>query len=138
MLIGLFTGSPGWKKPSRKVTTKPQPKHSASLRGSACAFPTAGQKECSRRYAMDEPAQHGYSVADLSRRWKIGSDKIRAFLRRGELIGVNVAMNLCGRPQWRITPESVTLFEKRRTSAPPPKPERKRLRVEQEIDFYPD
>jgi hypothetical protein len=42
------------------------------------------------------------------------------------LVGVNIATNLCGRPQWRITPESVELFERRRSSAPPPKPQRRR------------
>jgi hypothetical protein len=80
--------------------------------------------------------QDGYTVADLCRRWKVGADKIRGFLRRGELVGVNVATNLSGRPQWRITRESVEQFEKRRTSAPPPKPPR-RKRQPHFVDYYP-
>ena len=80
----------------------------------------------------------GYSVADLCRRWKIGPDKIRAFLRRGELVGVNVATRLSGKPQWRITPESVERFERRRSSEPPPKPARRPRRRPDQIDFYPD
>jgi hypothetical protein len=79
----------------------------------------------------------GYSVADLCRRWKVGADKIHGFLRRGELVGVNVATNLSARPQWRITRESVELFEQRRTSAPLPKLRRRRGRQAQEVDFYP-
>jgi hypothetical protein len=79
----------------------------------------------------------GFSVADLARRWKVGPDKIHGFLRRGELIGVNLATNLCGRPQWRITPESVRAFEERRTSAPPAKPARRRKRTVA-VDYYPD
>jgi hypothetical protein len=75
-------------------------------------------------------------VADLCRRWKVGADKIRAFLRRGELVGVNVATNLSARPQWRITLESVELFERRRSSAPPPKPPRRR-RQRVPVDYYP-
>ena len=47
---------------------------------------------------MSDSCPQGYSVADLCRRWKVGPDKIRAFLRRGELIGVNVATNLSARP----------------------------------------
>ncbi len=86
--------------------------------------------------AYDAP-QAGYTVADLCRRWKVGADKIRTFLRRGELVGVNVATNLSGRPQWRIIRESVEQFEKRRTSAPPPKPPR-RKRQPQLIDYFPD
>jgi hypothetical protein len=80
----------------------------------------------------------GYSVADLCRRWKVGTDKIRVFLHRRELVGVNVATNLSGRPQWRITPESVELFERRRCSVPLPKTPRRNRRQAQEIDYYPD
>jgi hypothetical protein len=72
-------------------------------------------------------AERGYSIADLSRRWKIGSDKIRSFLRRGELIGIKVASDPAGRPQWRITQASVEAFERRRSSAPAPKPARRRM-----------
>jgi hypothetical protein len=93
--------------------------------------------DLSDRAGVSDVPQGGYTVADLCRRWKVGADKIRGFLRRGELIGVNVATNLTGRPQWRITPESVERFEKRRTSAPPPKPQR-RKRQPQLIDYYPD
>jgi hypothetical protein len=83
------------------------------------------------------PHAAGYTVADLCRRWQVGADKVRAFLRRGELIGFNVATNLSGKPQWRITPQSVEQFEKRRTSAPPPKPPPRRKRTTV-VDYYPD
>jgi hypothetical protein len=76
-------------------------------------------------------------VADLCHRWKVGPDKIRGFLRRGELVGVNLATTLAGKPQWRITPESVEQFERRRSSAPLPKPTRRRRRAET-LDYYPD
>jgi hypothetical protein len=79
----------------------------------------------------------GFSVADLCRRWKVGPDKIHGFLRRGELVGINVATNLSGKPQWRITPEAVEQFERRRSSAAPPKlPRRRRRSVGK--DYYPD
>jgi hypothetical protein len=83
------------------------------------------------------PPQVGFSVADLARRWRISPDKIRAFLAKGELIGVNVAANMSGRPQWRISPEAVQLFEKRRSSAPPPKPARRQRRTGY-VDYFPD
>jgi hypothetical protein len=85
---------------------------------------------------VDTPPS-GYTVADLCRRWRIGADKVRGFLRRGELVGVNVASSLCGKPQWRITAESVEQFENRRTSAPPPRPAR-RSRRSVVVDYYPD
>jgi hypothetical protein len=86
---------------------------------------------------VSDTGRQGYSVDDLCRRWKVGADKIRTFLRRGELVGVNVATNLSARPQWRITRESVELFERRRSSAPPPKPPRRRRQMD-DIDFFPD
>src|SRR5712692_2208597 len=94
--------------------------------------PTVGE---SREFGA--VATQGFSVADLCRRWKIGADKIRAFLRRGDLVGINVATNLSGRPQWRITRESVELFERRRSSAPAERPQRRRRRP-QLVDYYPD
>jgi hypothetical protein len=86
--------------------------------------------------SADTPTR-GYTVASLCKRWRIGADKVRTFIRRGELVAVNVALNPCGKPQWRITPESVELFEQRRTSVLTPKPQRRRRRGP-EIDFYPD
>jgi hypothetical protein len=78
----------------------------------------------------------GLSVADLCRRWKVGPDKIHGFLRRGELIGVNLASSLSAKPQWRITPESVEEFERRRSSKPLPKPTPRR-RSHAAIDYFP-
>jgi hypothetical protein len=83
------------------------------------------------------PPAAGFSVADLCRRWKVGPDKIHGFMRRGELVGVNVATNMSGRPQWRVTPESVQQFERRRSSAPSPKPPR-RKKASLQVDYYPD
>src|SRR5262249_51868279 len=77
-------------------------------------------------------ARSGFSVRDLCRRWKVGADKIRGFLDRGELIGLNLAADLSGRPQWRITLESVEAFERRRSSVPPLKPPpRRRKRTDE-------
>jgi hypothetical protein len=91
--------------------------------------------------AIDTPAAaftrgRGFTVADVARRYRVGEDKVRAWIRRGELVGVNVAANLSGKPQWRITPESVERFERRRSSEPPPKPPRRR-RQTNVIDYYP-
>jgi hypothetical protein len=88
---------------------------------------------------LDRPEvkRQGFSVADLCRRWKVGPDKIHRFIRRGELLAVNVATNLSARPQWRITREAVEQFERRRSSAPTPKPPRRR-RQARKTDFYPD
>src|SRR5262249_23473058 len=83
----------------------------------------------------DNPLPAGFTVMDLCRRWKVGPDKIRGFLRRGELVGVNLAGILSGNRQGRITAESVEHFERRRTSVPPTKPRRrKRTGI---VDYFP-
>jgi hypothetical protein len=84
-----------------------------------------------------EPPRGSYSVRQLARRWSVNPDKIRGWLRRGELQGVNVAGTLAGRPQWRITAEAVARFEACRSSTPPPKPARRKKRTAI-VDFYPD
>jgi hypothetical protein len=82
------------------------------------------------------PPRHCYSVADLCARWKVGADKVNGLIRRGELPAVNVATNRSGRPQWRVTPEAVAAFEAQRSSAPLPKPT-KRRRPSGQTDFFP-
>jgi hypothetical protein len=83
-----------------------------------------------------EVSHGGFSVADLCKRYKAGQAKIHGFIRRGELIAINIATNLTARPQWRVTPESVAAFEARRSSAPPSKPVRRRRRPAVK-DYYP-
>jgi hypothetical protein len=87
---------------------------------------------------MPTSATAGYTVADLCRRWRIGEDKLRGFLRRGELVGVNVATDPAGKPQWRVTAESVAAFESRRSSVPAPKLQRRRKMPIGFVDFFPD
>lgn len=89
-----------------------------------------------REALKDVPPRNGYSVADLAARWRIGPDKINGFIRRGELLAVNVATHTSARPQWRVMPEEVAKFEARRTSAPVPKPTRRRRRTG-DVDFFP-
>lgn len=79
----------------------------------------------------------GWTVAELCRRWRVGQTKVLGFIRRGELIGLNVATTLSGRPIWRVTQESVDRFETRRSSAPQPRPPRRRTRRADVIDYYP-
>jgi hypothetical protein len=78
-----------------------------------------------------------YSVAQLCRRWGVGQAKIYRWVDRGELIGLNVATSLSGRPQWRFTAASVAAFEARRSSQPVPKVPRRR-RPAGVKDYYPD
>jgi transposase len=79
----------------------------------------------------------GYTVADIARRFRVGEDKVRGWIARGELIAVNTAATLCGRPRWVVTVESLAVFERGRTTAQPAKTVR-RKRQTGTVDFYPD
>jgi hypothetical protein len=87
--------------------------------------------------AEDQPAHadRGFTVAELRRRWRIGVDKILGFIRRGELIAVNVRTSRCGRAQYRITPDAVRAFEESRSSKPPRKPQRRRPHQRPAVDY---
>jgi hypothetical protein len=90
----------------------------------------------SRRKSRARTPQTGFSLDDLADRWRVSADEIRAWLQRGELVGVNVATTMSGRPMWRIPPEGVTRFEQRRSSTPAPRSAKRRRRSEI-VDCYP-
>jgi excisionase family DNA binding protein len=82
------------------------------------------------------PASCGLTTAEVARRLRVGEDKVRRWIARGELAAVNTASTLCGRPRWVVTVESLIAFEQRRSSGPPPKPLRRRKRSV-DVDYYP-
>ena len=79
----------------------------------------------------------GLTVREVARRYRVGEDKVRGWIARGELAAVNTASALCGRPRWVVMPESLAVFEQRRKGGPPPKPKPRRRRPEIR-DYYPD
>ncbi len=78
----------------------------------------------------------GLTVQDVARRYRVSPDKVRGWIRRGELRAINTATVLCGKPRWVIPPESLVEFECRRVGGPEPKPPRRRARRVL-TDYYP-
>jgi hypothetical protein len=59
----------------------------------------------------------------------VDGEKVRNWIRSGELVAVDVATVVGGRPRWRISPTELEAFLKRRQSqpaAPSPRPRRRR------------
>lgn len=79
----------------------------------------------------------GFTVTDLARRFRVGEDKVRGWIKRGELHAINTSDTRCAKPRYVVTPEALAEFERGRHVIPPPKPTRRRKR-EEEYDFYPD
>jgi hypothetical protein len=79
----------------------------------------------------------GLTVREAAARYRVSPDKVRGWIRSGELAALNTASVLCGKPRFVITPEALREFERRRAGGAPPKPQRRRRRQAQ-TDFYPD
>ena len=85
---------------------------------------------------MNSELPHGYTTREVARRYRVGEDKVRAWIARSELRAINTSTVLCGKPRWVITSEALAEFEKRRSGGQPL--EQKRRRRTTGRDFYPD
>lgn len=80
----------------------------------------------------------GLTVADVAKRYRVGEDKVRTWIRRGDLAAINTAATLCAKPRFVVTPEALADFERTRQVGPPLKPCPRRRRRHAVVDFYPD
>jgi transposase len=78
----------------------------------------------------------GLTVRDVAKRYRVGEDKVRGWIARGELAAVNTAAVLAGKPRWVVTAEALVEFERQRRGGPSPKPQRCRRRAEM-VDYFP-
>jgi transposase len=79
----------------------------------------------------------GLSVREVSRRYRVSRDKVRAWIRAGELRAINTAAVLCGRPRWVVPVDSLTQFEQRRAGGRPAKRPRRQKKTAM-VDYFPD
>jgi excisionase family DNA binding protein len=79
----------------------------------------------------------GLTVAEVARRYRVSPDKVRGWIKRGELPAINTADTKCGKPRFVITPEALAEFERSRQAATPPKPVKRRKRANY-VDYFPD
>ena len=49
-----------------------------------------------------DASARGLTVADVARRYRVGEDKVRAWIRGGELKALNTAMSGCGKPRFVV------------------------------------
>jgi hypothetical protein len=73
----------------------------------------------------------------VARRYRVGEDKVRGWIRTGQLAALNTATALCCKPRWVVLPDALAVFERRRSAGPAPGPTRRRKRTAA-VDYYPD
>jgi transposase len=86
--------------------------------------------------ALPSPGR-GFTTGDLAKRYRVGEDRIRNWIKSGQLKALNTTDTASGRPRYVVTAESVAEFERRRAVTPPPKSQRRRKGTVA-VDFYPD
>jgi hypothetical protein len=79
----------------------------------------------------------GLTVRDVARRYRVSPDKVRGWIRSGQLVAINTGSSLCCKPRFVVLPEALAAFERNRQAAPPPKPTRRKKRSNK-VDYYPD
>jgi hypothetical protein len=83
------------------------------------------------------PPGAGLTVHNVTLRYRVSEDKVRAWIKAGQLRAINTSSARCSRPRFVIPPEALSEFEQARSACPPPKPPRRRRRLGV-VDFYPD
>jgi excisionase family DNA binding protein len=79
----------------------------------------------------------GYTTADAAKLLRVSEDKIRAWIRAGELAAVNTAGPSSVKPRFVILPQAIEQFAAARSPAKPSKvAPRKRRTVR--VDYFPD
>jgi hypothetical protein len=77
-----------------------------------------------------------YTVAQVARRLMVDPDIVRGWCRSGTLRAVNVGRGSV-KPRFRISPEALADFERKRAMGPPPpRPRRRRRRDPEVIEFF--
>jgi hypothetical protein len=79
----------------------------------------------------------GMTPAELGRLLRVSPDRIRAWIKSGELGAIDTARHRCGRPRYVILPHHLAEWERRHAAATTLKPPR-RSRQPAVHDYYPD
>jgi hypothetical protein len=92
--------------------------------------------------ALDQAVdvRRGQTPAEVGRFLRVNGDRVRDWIRRGEMGALNLAPRRCGRPRYIILPEHLAEFVRRHRAATPAAksaPRRRRPAVGQ-VDYFPD
>jgi excisionase family DNA binding protein len=79
----------------------------------------------------------GMTVREVASRFRVGRDKVRHWIKSGQLRAINTASRKCQKPRYIVLREYLAEFEATRLVAVPSKPPRYRRKAAL-VDYYPD
>jgi excisionase family DNA binding protein len=87
--------------------------------------------------STDTPLHRGLTTRDAARLLRVSEDKIRVWIRSGELAAVNTAGPRSSKPRFVILPQAIERFAAARSPAAPAKTPRGKKRITT-VDYFPD
>ena len=72
---------------------------------------------------------YGLKTAEVAKRYRVGLDKVRSWIKSGELQAIDTSPHRCGRPRFIILPDAIADFENRRAFIKP-RAERPKRRIQ--------
>lgn len=72
----------------------------------------------------------------LAKRWASAPETVLALIASGDLEAFDARRPGSSRPRWRITPEAVAEFQRRRSGKSRPKPARRRRKDPNVTEFF--
>jgi helix-turn-helix protein len=101
--------------------------------GGGCAVPS----DRAQLPPADLAGKRGYTPREVARVLRVSPDRVRLWIKQGELSAINTATARCGKPRFVILPHHLAEFEASRRADAPAKPAPRRRRSPAGIDFYP-
>jgi hypothetical protein len=80
----------------------------------------------------------GLTPREFARLYRLGVERVRAMIVRGELQALNLSPTRRGKPRYVVMPHHVEAWERSRRVNPPPRPAPRRRRPVGETDYFPD
>jgi transposase len=79
----------------------------------------------------------GFTIPEVAKRLRVGQDRVRRWIKRGDLAACNTADAKCRRPRYVVLPKQLAAFVRRRSAAEPQPTPRWKNRTT-EGDYFPD
>jgi transposase len=80
----------------------------------------------------------GLTTKEVAKLFRVSPDKVRAWIAKGELLAINTANVMCGKPRFVVLPHQLAEFEARRqATSETVKTLPRRKKRTGEIDYYP-